>query len=156
MHVSIHVANIKKYHFKMKLKCIHVHVCFLFFSQSRLTAYRQFVSWMFRGEKLGKGKRVVIPACVVRKIRLTFPEPDGQYTGFQTAFDSTQDMFWFYLLLISCVYKILVKTFRCSTYLSDQNKIYVRFLLPDWPYFWTPTLNFSGLQKIKVNFFRHW
>ena len=89
----MYVANIKKYHFKIKLKCIHVHVCFLFFSQSRLTAYRKFVSWMFRGVMLGKGKRVVIPACVVRKIGFTFPEPNGQYTGFQTAFDSTQDMF---------------------------------------------------------------
>ena len=36
--------------------------------QSRLTAYRQFVCWMFRGEKLRKEKRVVIPSCVIRKI----------------------------------------------------------------------------------------
>jgi hypothetical protein len=38
-------------------------------SESRLTAYRQFVCWMLRGEKLGKGKRVVIPACVVKCIQ---------------------------------------------------------------------------------------
>ena len=64
-------------------------------SESRLTAYRQFVCWMLRGEKLGKGKRVVIPACVVKCIQRTFPEPNEQYTGFQnrTVFDNNLDLF---------------------------------------------------------------
>ena len=61
--------------------------------QYRLTAYRQFVCWMFRGEKLGKGKRVVIPSCVIRKIRDHFPEPDGQYTGFKNVIHSLSDLF---------------------------------------------------------------
>ena len=32
---------------------------------------------------LGKGKRVVIPACVVYKIRKTDPEVNGVYVGFK-------------------------------------------------------------------------
>ena len=65
------------------------------FRQSRLTAYRQFVCWMLRGGKRGKGKRVVIPACVVKCIRRAFPEHNGQYTGFQnrTVFDNNLDLF---------------------------------------------------------------
>lgn len=47
---------------------------------------------MFRGEKLGKGKRVTIPSCVVKKIREHFPEQNGQYIGFKTAFESMQDL----------------------------------------------------------------
>jgi len=46
-------------------------------------AYRAFVSWMMQGKRLGKGVRVVIPACVVSCIRNRFPSPDGQYTGFE-------------------------------------------------------------------------
>jgi len=55
----------------------------LFFRQNRLMAYRAFVSWMMQGKRLGKGVRVVIPACVVSCIRNRFPSPDGQYTGFE-------------------------------------------------------------------------
>jgi hypothetical protein len=29
-----------------------------------------------------KKKRVVLPSCVVSKIRKTFPDPDGIYEGF--------------------------------------------------------------------------
>ena len=31
----------------------------------------------------GKGRRYVLPSCVVRKIRELFPSPDGNYTDFQ-------------------------------------------------------------------------
>ncbi|XP_063411952.1 P2X purinoceptor 7-like [Mytilus trossulus] len=61
--------------------------------QSRLTAYRQFVYWMLRREKLGKGKRVVIPSCVVKCIREAFPESNGHYTGFRTVFDNSSHLF---------------------------------------------------------------
>ncbi|XP_057310654.1 uncharacterized protein LOC130648616 [Hydractinia symbiolongicarpus] len=37
--------------------------------------------------KLGKGCRVVIPACVVRKIMEEFPDSDGKYTGFKEFVD---------------------------------------------------------------------
>jgi hypothetical protein len=35
-----------------------------------------------RGQPLGKKKRVVLPYCVVSKIKKTFPDPDGIYEGF--------------------------------------------------------------------------
>ncbi|VDI24238.1 Hypothetical predicted protein [Mytilus galloprovincialis] len=59
--------------------------------QSRLVAYRQFVCLMLKGERLGKGNRVVIPSCVVRKIRDAFLDDDGDYTGFKLAIDDVLD-----------------------------------------------------------------
>ncbi|KAF0758741.1 P2X purinoceptor 7-like [Aphis craccivora] len=32
---------------------------------------------------IGKGNRVVIPSCVVKKIRERYPEENGLYVGFQ-------------------------------------------------------------------------
>uniref|UniRef100_A0A8C6U9R1 P2X purinoreceptor 7 intracellular domain-containing protein n=1 Tax=Neogobius melanostomus TaxID=47308 RepID=A0A8C6U9R1_9GOBI len=48
--------------------------------QFRHAAYRQYVAW--RHGSLGAGRRVVIPSCVVWKIRDTFPDPNEHYTGF--------------------------------------------------------------------------
>ena len=59
---------------------------FIHFRQYRLAAYRQFVCWMMKGQKLGKGQRVPISSCVLEKIRETFPETDwSQYSGFKFA-----------------------------------------------------------------------
>ena len=50
----------------------------------RFASYRQYVLWAFG--KLGKGNRVVIPSCVLNKIRAKFPAPVGeQYKGFVPA-----------------------------------------------------------------------
>ena len=46
-------------------------------------AYRQFICWAYRGEKLGKGVRRILPACVVKVIRARYPEPLAQYVGFK-------------------------------------------------------------------------
>ena len=40
---------------------------FIHFRQYRLAAYRQFVCWMMKGQKLGKGQRVPISSCVLEK-----------------------------------------------------------------------------------------
>eukprot|EP00118_Oscarella_pearsei_P001924 m.312083 g.312083 ORF g.312083 m.312083 type:complete len:137 (+) comp209694_c0_seq1:266-676(+) len=52
----------------------------------RLAAYRQFVWWTHR--RLGKTIRIILPACVVTRIREEFPAPDGLYVGF---LESTND-----------------------------------------------------------------
>jgi hypothetical protein len=51
----------------------------------RYLAYRNFVSWINSGEKLGKHNRVRIPSCVVNEIRLKWPDIEGQYVGFRQA-----------------------------------------------------------------------
>ena len=51
------------------------------FDTLRHTAYRLFVLW--KHGHLGAGRRVVIPSCVVWKIRGAFPSRDGVYTGFK-------------------------------------------------------------------------
>lgn len=40
---------------------------------------------------LGKKFRVVIPSCVVTKIRKAFPNEDGDYEGFHETSDSDTD-----------------------------------------------------------------
>lgn len=46
----------------------------------RLSAYRQYTHWI-QG-KLGRGRRIPIPACVVTSIRQAYPEESGIYEGF--------------------------------------------------------------------------
>ncbi|XP_066910562.1 uncharacterized protein [Clytia hemisphaerica] len=54
--------------------------------QYRYTAYYQYTSWTHYFEILGRDKRVVIPSCVVKEIKNTFPESiGGKYTGFKRA-----------------------------------------------------------------------
>ncbi|XP_057302765.1 P2X purinoceptor 7-like [Hydractinia symbiolongicarpus] len=55
--------------------------------EMRYTSYRQYTAWVHYYERLGKGCRVVIPACVVRKIREEFPDSDRKYTGFKEFVD---------------------------------------------------------------------
>ncbi|KAG5280378.1 hypothetical protein AALO_G00088420 [Alosa alosa] len=53
--------------------------------QCRHLAYRSFVSWCWGF--LGRSVRVVIPSCVVLRIRREFPETSGQYVGFRPPLD---------------------------------------------------------------------
>lgn len=54
---------------------------FCFYRTCRWLAYTQFVYWAYG--KLGRGVRKIVPACVMKKIRNTFPAQDGIYTGFK-------------------------------------------------------------------------
>ncbi|KAM4573856.1 P2X purinoceptor 7-like [Odontesthes bonariensis] len=47
----------------------------------RYLAYRQFVAWCWGF--LGRRIRVVIPACVVLRIRAEYPDDEGHCTGFR-------------------------------------------------------------------------
>ena len=49
----------------------------------RFSAYRQYTAWVHYYERLGRNNRLVIPSCVVKKIRDTFPSVDGSYIGFK-------------------------------------------------------------------------
>nr|XP_021331263.1 P2X purinoceptor 7-like [Danio rerio] len=51
----------------------------------RYLSYRSFVSWCWGW--LGREVRVVIPSCVVRRIRQEFPNAAGQYVGFRPPLD---------------------------------------------------------------------
>lgn len=51
------------------------------YSQYRYLAYRSFVSWCWGF--LGRRIRVVIPACVVLRIRREFPDALASYEGFR-------------------------------------------------------------------------
>ena len=68
------------------------------FRSLRYAAYRQF-TWWAHGH-LGKNIRRVIPPCAVKKIRATFPAPDGIYTGYiagdddDSSYDSELDEAW--------------------------------------------------------------
>ncbi|KAI7803994.1 putative P2X purinoceptor 7-like, partial [Triplophysa rosa] len=53
--------------------------------QFRHLAYRSFVSWCWG--YLGRHVRVVIPSCVVARIRQEFPDQSGQYVGFRPPLD---------------------------------------------------------------------
>ena len=44
--------------------------------------YRNFTIMVNKGVPLGKHTRVVIPRCVIEKIRVEYPEENGQYKGF--------------------------------------------------------------------------
>lgn len=49
--------------------------------QYRLAACHFFVEWVLQEETLGKGNCIVLPVCVVHRIRAKYPFPNGQYRG---------------------------------------------------------------------------
>lgn len=59
----------------------------------RHQAYSQYIAHTVGAT--GAGKRVVVPACVVHKIRCKWPEVDGHYTGFKASSKSGHKEFTF-------------------------------------------------------------
>ncbi|KAK3094915.1 hypothetical protein FSP39_007846 [Pinctada imbricata] len=55
----------------------------------RLMAHRQFLCWMHRGQKLKKESRMVLPSCVSRVIRITFPEENRTETQSRSSVTAT-------------------------------------------------------------------
>ena len=52
----------------------------------RYAAYTQFTWWVYN--KLGKGRRRTVPACVTHKIRKHFPkEEEEEYEGYHSGDD---------------------------------------------------------------------
>ena len=56
----------------------------------RWAAYRQFVWWTLG--RMGRRNRRIIPACVVHKIRSTFPSGEGEeYGGYDSGLNYESD-----------------------------------------------------------------
>ncbi|XP_034047368.1 uncharacterized protein LOC117528877 [Thalassophryne amazonica] len=51
--------------------------------QYRLVAYRITLDWFLKGKRLGRGKRRVLPSCVVLAIRAKYPATPATYCGFK-------------------------------------------------------------------------
>ncbi|KAG9485339.1 hypothetical protein GDO78_008426 [Eleutherodactylus coqui] len=63
----------------------------------RIGAYRSYTAWIHGF--LGKHKRIPIPSCVIQAIRTVYPDPHGNYTGFQLYMDLTESHLDFQLNL---------------------------------------------------------
>ena len=53
----------------------------------RHLCYRSFLVLVNRGQPLGRNVRVVLPQCVLSRIRQHYPSPNGQYTGFKPPYE---------------------------------------------------------------------
>ena len=74
------IANVRFHHYSLPIQN----------TTYRLAAYRQFTYWIHT--RLGRAVRRVIPACAVNQIRLAYPEPSGQYTGYQEPLDNNDSV----------------------------------------------------------------
>ena len=57
-----------------------------------MVAYRLFLEFVLRGEKLSRGHRIPLPAFVVGAIRAIYPSHDEQYVGYKEVDDSRGDV----------------------------------------------------------------
>ena len=63
---------------QMKMSCLVIFPELM--PSFRFFAYKQFV--LIHHGRLGAGNRVVVPSCVVLRMRLSYPNPDRIYRGF--------------------------------------------------------------------------
>ena len=65
----------------------------------RHLCYRNFLAVVNRGQPLGRGVRVILPRCVISKIRQQYPDNNGLYTGCQPAHDHDWDYVYVIIFL---------------------------------------------------------
>uniref|UniRef100_A0A8C6NSQ6 P2X purinoreceptor 7 intracellular domain-containing protein n=1 Tax=Nothobranchius furzeri TaxID=105023 RepID=A0A8C6NSQ6_NOTFU len=67
--------------------------------QFRHAAYRQFVAWQHG--KPGGGRRVVIPSCVVWRIREKFRDPNSNYTAMDYCVEDVRQIMFYFTITAS-------------------------------------------------------
>lgn len=77
----------------------------------RYTSYRQLVRWCWGF--MGKNIRIVLPACVVKRVRMEFPS--AEYAGFKYP-----NIDWFLLAIIKNILNLKMYPFW-SLYTSAEN-----------------------------------
>jgi hypothetical protein len=58
----------------------------------RFLAYHNFRKWVCKGKKLGKGRRLQTPPCIVKFIRRKWPSESGTYTGYISTLNSIDSL----------------------------------------------------------------
>jgi hypothetical protein len=97
-----------------------IYILCLYFQETEIHTYRQLIRWCWH--LLGKEVRVVIPACIVRKIRDAFPDINEDYPGFHQAVSDWSDSASFVLqwplkvFRVGCrVVRVYPPLFMCDT-----------------------------------------
>ena len=97
------------------------------YSSLRLVAYRQY-TWWAHGY-LGKGRRRVIPACVVSAIRQCYPDQKEAYTGFhRSEEDDGDEEYWPAGLLTSYMIKCFKLYFILRSSSNNKKIVFVMML----------------------------
>ncbi|XP_062600362.1 P2X purinoceptor 7-like [Saccostrea cucullata] len=81
-HDVVEIANILNWSFQTNLEPSFASSTF------RNQAYRNFVLWQHG--PLGAGRRVVVPSCVTVAVRRRFPQLDGAYRGYHSAYSDSE------------------------------------------------------------------
>ena len=87
---------------------------FLFYRNYRFMAYGQYSAWVHHYEVLGRGKRIIIPGCVISRVCGEFPSPTNNYTGFKEFVDLELWIHYYYFFNWKDVH--ILQTFESYKY----------------------------------------